>query len=485
MQKQPPTPARMLVIVVFGLSCFALLLYLWTAFGGSIPLAPKGYRFTASFNEATQLAKQADVRISGVTVGHVADVATQPDGRTRTTIQVDDRYAPIPRDTQAILRQKSLLGETYVELTPGDRRRGALRDGGALGAAQISATVELDEIFRSFDARTRDALRTWLQAQAGALRGRGLDVNDALGKLAPFATDTDALLRVLRAQQADVRGVVRDTGTLADALTARDAELSHLIVNSDRVFSVTARRDDDLRALLRALPEFQRQSTLTLNRLTGFARNADPVVSRLRPAARELSPTLAQLGALAPELEAFVRDIDPLERASRAGLPATDRFLRRFAPLLGEFDGPLRQLNPTLRFIGAYRDELRAFITNVTALTEATDRPLHARGPVHYARGMTILNPQTLSLYPHRIGSDRANAYQVPHGALDKRVYEPRRCGAGDPVLADPSSFPLLVRFTFGGRTSGPIAAPSCTPQGPNGAGGAIPGLFPRLAADP
>ncbi len=34
------------------------------------------------------------------------------------------KYAPMPTDAKAILRQKTLLGETYVELTPGSRRRG-------------------------------------------------------------------------------------------------------------------------------------------------------------------------------------------------------------------------------------------------------------------------------------------------------------------------------------------------------------------------
>ena len=83
----------------------------------------------ADFDEANQLADTADVRISGVTVGRV--MKTQEDGRhTRVTMRIQPRYAPIPRDTQAILRQKTLVGETYVELTPGDRSSGPLRDGG-------------------------------------------------------------------------------------------------------------------------------------------------------------------------------------------------------------------------------------------------------------------------------------------------------------------------------------------------------------------
>src|SRR3982750_1452701 len=109
MQKQAPTLGRMLVMVGFALSCFGLLLFLWLAFGGPIPLSPKGYRFNTSFGEATQLAKEADVRISGVSVGKVKSITTQNNGRSRVVIQLEPKYAPIPRDTKAVLRQKTLL----------------------------------------------------------------------------------------------------------------------------------------------------------------------------------------------------------------------------------------------------------------------------------------------------------------------------------------------------------------------------------------
>ena len=66
MQKQAPSIGRILVMVLFALSCFGILLYLWLVFGGSTPLKPQGYRFKVNFPEATQLAQEADVRISGV-----------------------------------------------------------------------------------------------------------------------------------------------------------------------------------------------------------------------------------------------------------------------------------------------------------------------------------------------------------------------------------------------------------------------------------
>ena len=80
-------------------------------------------------------------------------------------------YAPIPSDTRAILRQKTLLGETYVELTPGSEEAEPVPEGGGIPMAQVSDSVQLDEVFRTFDPRTQEAFRAWMQGQASALAG--------------------------------------------------------------------------------------------------------------------------------------------------------------------------------------------------------------------------------------------------------------------------------------------------------------------------
>src|SRR3954463_5774340 len=499
MQKQAPTIGRVLVMAGFALSCFGLLLFLWLAFGGSIPLSPKGYRFQTSFGGATQLAKEADVRISGVSVGKVKTIVTEPDGRSDVTIELENRYAPLPKDAKAVLRQKTLLGETYVELSPGHKSAGTVPENGTLPASSVSPTVELDEIFRAFDRKTRDAFQVWMQSQAASFRGRGADINDAIGNLGPFAVDTTVLLRILNAQEGDVRGVVRDTGTVFDALTARDNELADLISNSNRVFSTTAERDEDLKALFRVLPTFQHESTLTVNRLTQFAHSTNPLVTALHPAARELSPTLVELSKLAPDAKALFRDLGPLITASEKGLPALESFLDQFRPFLGEFDAPLRQLNPILRYIGAYHNELRTFFANVPAATEATDRPVNAKAPVHYLRTLNPTNPENLAQYPHRIGTNRNNAYELPGGLLKladnkRESFETRHCGNGSPQIAPPDpANPVgvinsILQFTFGfgpGATAGQVSAPPCIQQGKNSAGGAVPGLYPHVDADP
>ena len=120
MNKNPPSIGRIAAMVGFTLSVAALLMFLWTAFGGTLPLAPEGYRFKAAFPEASLLVKEADVRMAGVNIGKVKTKELGKGGRTTVVeMEIDDRFAPIGRDAHAILRQKSLLGETYVEITAG------------------------------------------------------------------------------------------------------------------------------------------------------------------------------------------------------------------------------------------------------------------------------------------------------------------------------------------------------------------------------
>src|ERR1035438_6476551 len=83
MQKRAPTLGNILVIILFVLSCFGLLMFLWESFGGPLPLKPKGYRITVAFPRTLALAEQSDVRISGVNVGHVISLHLGSDGRTQ------------------------------------------------------------------------------------------------------------------------------------------------------------------------------------------------------------------------------------------------------------------------------------------------------------------------------------------------------------------------------------------------------------------
>jgi phospholipid/cholesterol/gamma-HCH transport system substrate-binding protein len=475
MQKAAPSFGRIALMVSFALSCFGLLLFLWLAFGGPVPLKPKGYRISASFAQASQLATEADVRISGVPVGKVK--AIEPDsktGRSVVTIELKSKYAPLPSDAKAMLRQKTLLGETYVELTPGTRTARKLPEGGELPEGAVAETVELDEILRTFDPETREAFQEWTQTQAEAIEGHGRDINDALGNLGPFAEDASTLVDILNRQEPAVTQLISNTGVVFEALTERNGQLRDLIENSNTVFATTASRDRQLQEAFVALPTFERESRETIARLTQFARETDPLVTQLRPAARELSPTLQDLAVLAPDLEALFRDLGPLYDAAVKGFPAAERVLQDLRPLLGQLDPALRQLNPVLDFLGLYKRELTAFFANAVASTNARPSPTQP----NYLRTTNPLNPENLAVYPRRVGTNRTNPYILPN-AYDKLrqgldSFETRHCSNGTPPAAQVRDNPaeptlpaniLTQTQQFAFAPQGTAGAPPCRLQ--------------------
>jgi phospholipid/cholesterol/gamma-HCH transport system substrate-binding protein len=475
-------------MVAFTLSCFGILVFLWLAFGGPIPLRPEGYRVHVQFDDAAQLAQEAEVRISGVRVGKVKKEDLDEDtGLTDAVIEIDRRYAPLSRDTRAILRQKTLLGETYVELTPGDRSGPALEEGARLPQGQVSPTVELDEIFRAFDPGTRNLFSTWLDQQGVAVSRQGQELNAALASLEPFADDVEEVLEVLDEQSGATRRLVRDTGEVFAALTERRGQLRQLISSSNRVFATTAQRNRELAEAFVVLPTFLDETRVTTRRITSFARRADPLITQLRPAARALSPTLRDLSALAPDLRSFLAKLGPLNRVSRRGLPATERFLDETEPLLERLDPFLADLNPILEYLGLYRREIAAFFANDSAATQAGS-PV-AGGLLHYLRVSNPLNAEVLAAYPHRLGTNKSNPYVEPRGyaklPTGLEVFGSYLCTANPLPSLSPDISPelrqIVQEFVFTADPGGP----ACKEQAPLGRFVGQPGRYPQLQRDP
>jgi ABC-type transporter Mla subunit MlaD len=444
MQKQAPSIGRILIAVGFTLSCFGLILFLWIAFGGPIPLKPESYRITAYFPEATQLAQESDVRIGGVSVGKVKTIELAPpdervDGNdtTKAVIEIDPEFAPISSDARAILRQKTLLGETYVELTSGDQPEGnatpvslgaagnasdaetqgvqSIPEGGTLGIGRTQNATQIDEIFNALDAQTRDAFQRWMANAAIGINGRGMDLNDSFGNLGPFLSDADNILAVLRSQKTDLRGLVRDTGTVFHALSERGQELAGAITGSQQTFGALADEQQALADTFKIFPVFERESRVTLDRLDQFQANTRPLVQKLLPVANDISPTFRSVRELSPALKSTLQNLEPLIKASRKGLPATSSFLGALKPVLADLDPFLSNLNPVVGWLNYDRSEIGNFLSGPPAAL--ADTLPHVPGQPagrHALRQLGYLGAETLSVYPQRLDTNRGNGYVHP-----------------------------------------------------------------------
>jgi phospholipid/cholesterol/gamma-HCH transport system substrate-binding protein len=491
MIKEIPSIPKLLTMVAFALGSFGALLFLWLSFGGPVPFHPKGYRVHVQFPEAGQLTEQSDVRISGVNVGKVIKVNPDPNGPTDAIIEIKPKFAPIPAATKATLRSKTLLGETFVELAPNrGKNPKPLAEEGTIPVSAVAPTVELDELLSTFDEPTREAFQVWMQEQAVAMDGRGAEINATFQEFPELVDNFAALSQTLEAQNTAVRETVSSTGAFFRALSARQGDLRGLISAADKTFNTIGDRNEQLAEIFRRFPAFERASTELLPKVTELAEQADPTVVRLQQVATQMTPAFQAVEDLSPDLARFMTRLTPVADAAEKGLPAFDRILGQFPPLLEDFGPFTRTINPLLRYLGEHKNDITAFFGNVTSATNPrVPYSGRAAGNAHLLRAGLSLSPQGLSFQPRAFGQSRNNPYMEPGGmknlATGLRTLTPQSCGNGDPApptgMADADLMGRLQTYAFrgGGRD---VPRPPCVAQGPRSGYNTI---FPQLTADP
>jgi len=489
MQKRAPTLGNIFVIILFVLSCFGLLMFLWESFGGPLPLKPKGYRVVVTFPRTLALAEQSDVRISGVDIGHVVALKLGPDGRTDATLEISSQYAPLRANMHAILRQKTLLGETYVQLIPHGNTGPYLQDQAQLADSQVEPSVTLDDILSLFDAKTRRDFQIWQQYLAAGIAGRGEKINASFAQLEPFVESANRLVSILDTQEGAVRALVHNTGVVFNALAGRDHELEGLIVNGERTFHAAAEGSRAFAEAFEALPTFEHNSTVALKAIDRLSLVANPYFEEFRPTERQLALLLQAAKPFAPEFDGFLTSLGPITKAANSDLPDLKVALDLTVPILENFRPILHNLDPFLQSLGEYTPELQAFFANLTAATSAhasnTNFPLNSKGEPegpsqHYLTSMLSLGPQSLAIYPQPYGTARNNPYDHP-GAFNSLssglpVLSAANCANSAPAVSGPANETIsqsiieqIVQFKVANAPETPndVPAPACLQQGP------------------
>jgi len=183
------------------------------ATGGLAPV----YHVQAKFSAAGQgLIRDSDVKINGVNVGRVTKVKLDH-GRALVTLEIHkgDR---IPRDAQATIRPKTLFGEKFVDIDPGEEETTGpfLADGDrithTLGGFELERV--LAETYPILKAVAPAELAVIVDTLAGAARGEGDAINRQIANWAKVS-------RVNAAHDADTREFLTDLAALSDELAQR------------------------------------------------------------------------------------------------------------------------------------------------------------------------------------------------------------------------------------------------------------------------
>jgi len=123
------TEAKVGVVVILG----AIVLTFMTFKVGGFTLGDKGYRVSVVFPTVLGLEERAPVRISGVSVGVVEEIALSKMGGAIVTLLIRQGIE-IPKDSAASIASSGLLGDRFVEILPG-QNKALLADQGILSPA--------------------------------------------------------------------------------------------------------------------------------------------------------------------------------------------------------------------------------------------------------------------------------------------------------------------------------------------------------------
>lgn len=355
---------RLTILLLFVVVSLVFYAIFYIAAGGKLPIvAPTPYQviFQSPINK--NLVDQSTVTVNGVPVGNVQKVEVVG-GLAQVTVGFNSRpeVAPLHEGVKAAVKTKTLINETYIDITDGNGP--VIPDGTTLPPGNVAPPVDTDELLRALPSQDRQALAGALQSLQGATADNQAGISQVLGSIGPPTSYVPAALTALSNQEQSLRQLSANTAKVLGALDTRQGQIADLVRDANTVTKVTAGSADDIRTVIRKLtPTLQTAQAVSpdLSRL-GFA--LQPVADNLNKSAGPLNAALAQLPPTAKDLRTLLPFLDDTLRKAPPTLkrvPPVAGDLRRFVPPAnGFFDA----LNPILAYIKPCAPNILPFFTN-------------------------------------------------------------------------------------------------------------------------
>lgn len=271
--KTTPSLVRLVAFVVVTVLATGVLA---ATIANVLPGDKASYR--AVFSDVTGLSRGQDVRIAGVRVGTVRDIAVAKDRVSAEVTFEVLRTTALTRGTVATIKYRNLVGERYIALTqePGDAA--TLPEGGTIPLTRTRPALDLTLLFNGFKP-----LFAALSPQ---------DVNELSAQI----------ISVLQGEGGDIDSLLGQTASLTKALADRDAVIGRTIDNLSTVLATVESNDASFRELLTQLQRF----------VSGLAKDREAIGSSLDDINALTGETASLLAAGRPSLEADIADLRDL-----------------------------------------------------------------------------------------------------------------------------------------------------------------------------
>jgi len=242
------------------------------------------------------------VRLSGVRIGEVADIALNVQARVDVRLEIDTHYLPWLHGNSTVwLDQESLLGDNFVALSPGNDAGGPLADGALLHFARNDSMEEVKQLPQQI--------------------GQTLDEIDALAKT---LNDPNADLRTSLHEMRELLSELHDTRrrldtTLAGIDRLTGERLPQTLANLDTTLGAAR---SSLATMDRSLDNLDAHGTQTLD---DYRKAAADLRAQLAGVQRLLDATQPQLQDLLRRSRGLVDDSDTAVNSARRHWPFSSK----------------------------------------------------------------------------------------------------------------------------------------------------------------
>lgn len=264
----------------FGLVMAILTVFLFFIFGKYRTGSTNAY--SAVFADASRVKAGDTVRVAGIRVGTVENVALRADNTVQIGFDVD-RGIVLTTGTKAAIRYLNLVGDRYLELVDGPGSTRAMASGAQIPMERTMPALDLDLLL-------------------GGLKPviKGLNPQDVNAL-------TSSLLEILQGQGGTIQSLLDRTSSFSKAIADSDQVVEQLIDNLQTVTGTLAKDGDQFSGAIDRIQQLVSglagdrdpigNAIESLN--TGTASIAD-LLTNTRP---PLAGTVEQLGRLAPLLD--------------------------------------------------------------------------------------------------------------------------------------------------------------------------------------
>ncbi|MCD2193752.1 MCE family protein [Actinomycetospora endophytica] len=367
----------LLLFVVVSLVFYAVF---FVGAGGKLPpftSTPYSVVFQSPINK--NLVNQSQVTLNGVPVGRVLDLSVVNGvAQIRAGLGDHPEFAPLHQGVHAAVKTKTLINETYVDITDGNGP--PLPDQAVIPMGSVSPPVDTDELVRALPESDRKNLGGTLQSLDKVTQGNQSGISQTVGSLGEPTRYVPAALTALSRQEMALRQLSTNTAKVLDALDTRQGQIAQLVGDADDVTKVTAGSSDDLKAVISKLAptlSTAQDASGDLSRLGGALQ---PVAQNLNDASGPLNDALRQLPGASKDLRGLLPALDETLQKAPATLQRVPEFagdVQDMVPNGRQFFG---ELNPILAYLKPCGPNVAPFFTNFAAgIVRSTQAP---NGPV-------------------------------------------------------------------------------------------------------